>query len=184
MKRRILRIFEKLSPTPDALVLANSVDPHLDQSFFYVFDVPSGLFEGSLAVAFPDGKLHVFSSPLEEESAQLAAKQDPNVEVHVPSGREGRDQLLRSLVPSKGTIALHHRELTYEAFLSLDAAVPGTKWVDASNAIRQVRMIKEPEEVERLERAGAIGSRVAVEIPSMLKTGVTELEVAARWSTG
>ncbi len=65
MKARVEKIFRRLDPQPDALILANAVDPHLDQTFFYVFDVPSGLFEGSVAIAHPDGRLDVLSSPLE-----------------------------------------------------------------------------------------------------------------------
>jgi hypothetical protein len=79
MKNRVRKVFEKLSPAPDALVLANAIEPHIDQSFFYLFDTPSGLFEGSYAIGLPDGALHVFSSPLEEESARQAAKHDPAV---------------------------------------------------------------------------------------------------------
>jgi len=179
MKARILQIFEHLSPRAEALVLANATDPHLDQSFFYVFDVPSGLFEGSLAVAFPDGKLHVMSSPLEEESARQAARHDSHVEVHVPTKREEYDSLLRELLPKKGPVALNYRELTHETFLRLDRAVQGTTWVDATSAIRQARSIKDAEEIDRLEKAGAIGSAVGKEIPSMLKTGITEQELAA-----
>lgn len=179
MKTRVQRIFESLPQGTEALVLANSTDPHLDQSFFYLFDVPSGLFEGSFAVAYPDGRLHVLSSPLEEESAVQAAKRDPSVEVHVPHRREEGDQLVQSLVPRSGTVALNFRELTHEFYLRIEKLVPGAKFVDASAAIRKVRNIKDADEVERLERAGAIGSAVAREIPGLLKTGITELELAA-----
>lgn len=179
MKSRVLAIFEKLDPRPDAIVLANSVDPHLDQSFFYVFDVPSGLFEGSVAIGHPDGSLDVFSSPLEEESAVQAAKHDRSVTVHVPTNKEERDRLLKKLVPGAGTIALNYRELTHESFLGLEKTLPQAKWVDASNAIRKTRQIKDAGEIARLEKAGAIGSMVAKEIPDLLKAGITELELSA-----
>ncbi|HZY91752.1 MAG TPA: aminopeptidase P family protein [Thermoplasmata archaeon] len=179
MKARVQKIFEALPSGTEALVLANSTDPHLDQSFFYVFDVASGLFEGSVAVAFPDGRLHVLSSPLEEESARQAAKLDPSVEVHVPQRREESDQLIQSLIPRSGAVALNYRELTHEGFLKFDKLVPGAHWSDASQAIRKARGIKDAVEIERLERAGAIGSAVARDIPGLLKTGITELELAA-----
>ena len=179
MKARVLSIFAKLPRATEALVLANSVDPHLDQCFFYVFDVPSGLFEGSVAVAHPDGKLDVFSSPLEEESARQAAKHAPDVALHVPTKRDQRDRLLGALVPARGTVALDYRELTPESFLSLEKALPKVTWTDASTAIRKARQIKDAEEVARLEKAGAIGSKVGKEIPDLLKAGMTELELAA-----
>jgi len=178
MKDRVRTILEKVTPKADALLLANSVDPHLDGSFFYTFDVPSGLFEGSVSVGLPDGHLHVLSSPLEEESAVQAAKHDHDVDVHVFTNAT-RDAVLKKLVPEKGTLALNYRELTHESFLTLAKLFPEANWVDASAAIREARMIKDATEIERLTEAGRIGSAVGREIPSMLKTGITELELAA-----
>jgi len=178
MKARIQNIFERLDPRPDLLLLANATEPHLDQSFFYVFDVPSGLFEGSVAIAHPDGELDVLSSPLEAETAQLSAKRDPHVKVHVVNRNE-TEQLVPKLVGNAGTIGLHYRELTHDWFVRLAKQVPGAKWVDASDAIRRARVTKEPEELERLKKAADIGSAVGREIPSMLKSGLTELELAA-----
>lgn len=179
MKDRVRKIFERLGTSADALVLANAADPHLDRSFFYLFDVPSGLFEGSLAIGHPDGELDVFSSALEEESARQAAKGDPHVRVHVPTGRTERDALLAKLVPADGTVAMNFRELTHEMFLGVQKVLPKAKYVDASEAVRRVRMVKDEKEVERLGRAAEIASKVGVEIPSLLKTGMTELELAA-----
>lgn len=178
MKARVQRIFQQLSPTPDAVLLGNSIDPHLDQSFFYVFDVPSGLFEGSFAVALPDGHLHVLSSPLEEESAQQAAKLDKDVDVHV-FGRDNTEHILQKILPEKGRFGLNFRELTHEKFLQVHKAFPHAEFVDATAAVRKARMVKDAHEVDRLEKAGAIVSRVAEKIPGMMKAGITELELAA-----
>jgi Xaa-Pro aminopeptidase len=179
MKSRVLRVFDHLDPKPDALILANSTDPHLDQSFFYVFDVPSGLFEGSFAIAHRDGRLDVLSSLLEEESAQQAAKHDPTVTVHPMKDNTERERIVKKILPTPGTIALNYRELTHETFLQIEKAFPSAKWVDATQAVRKARMIKDASEIERIERAALIGSTVAKRIPSMLKTGITELELAA-----
>ena len=184
MKERTLRIFERLGTKADALVLANAADPHLDRSFFYLFDVPSGLFEGSLAIGLPDGALHVFSSPLEEESALQAAKHDPSVTVHVPTSRAERDALLTKLVPPTATVAMNYRELTHESFLSVQKQLPKAGFIDASEAIRKVRMIKDAHEIERLGKAAEIASTVGREIPGLLKTGITELELAAEIEYG
>ncbi|HUI38761.1 MAG TPA: Xaa-Pro peptidase family protein [Thermoplasmata archaeon] len=179
MKERVRKIFDALGGRAEALILANSTDPHLDQSFFYLFDVPSGLFEGSVAIAFPDGRTTVFSSLLEEESARQAAKRDPSVTVEVPTAKAERDRLLQSLVPATGTVALDYRELTHEWFQTLEKALPGRTWTDASDAIRSTRMIKDAEEIARLRRAADIGSQVAREIPGMLRAGIAEYELAA-----
>ncbi len=182
MKDRVRRILGRLSPKADALLIANSVDPHLDGSFFYTFEVPGGLFEGSVAIGLPDGRLHVLSSPLEEESARQAAKRDPSVEVHVmTSGNKERlvQEILKREVPSKPTLAVNFHEVTHEAFLALGKMLPEAQWVDATAAIRQERGVKDANEVARIEEAARIGSAVAREIPSMLRAGIEEIELAA-----
>jgi len=178
MKARIEKILAGLDRPVDALLLANSIDPHLDQSFFYVFDVPSGLFEGSVAIAHADGSLDVLSSPLEFESAQAAARRDPHVTVHSVT-RDGTAALVKKLVGPAATLGIHHRELTYEGFLRFQQEFPQATFVDASAAIRRARATKDPEEIERLRTAAEIGSKVGREIPSTLKAGMTELELAA-----
>jgi Xaa-Pro dipeptidase len=178
MKARVQKIFERLDPKPEALLLANSTDPHLDQSFFYVFGVPAGLFEGSVAIAHPDGEVDVLSSPLEAETAHQAAKTDPHVKVHVVS-REETDKLVGKLVGKPKTLALHYREVTHDWFVRFDQLFPGVAWTDASDAIRRTRVVKDAGEIELLRKAAAIGSAVGREIPSTLREGMTELELAA-----
>ncbi len=178
MKNRVERIFARLDPKPDVLLLANSIDPHLDQSFFYLFQVPSGLFEGSVAIAHPDGELDVLSSPLEAESAQAAAKHDPHVTVHVVK-REETDPVVAKLVGGAQTIAVHNREVTHEWFERFAKIFPTAKWTDATDAIRRTRVTKDADELARLKKAAEIGSAVGREIPQVLKAGMTELELAA-----
>ena len=178
MKPRVQKIFQHLDPKPDAIVLANAIDPHLDQTFFYVFDVPAGLFEGSVAIGHPDGELDVLTAPLEAETAQEAAKRDPHVKIQVV-GREETDQEVARILGSAGTVGLNYRELTHEWFNRLDKAVPKGKWTDVSNGIRRARVTKDANEVQLLRRAAEIGSKVGRDIPTLLKAGMTELELAA-----
>ena len=178
MKARVLKTFGALSEPVDALLIANSVDPHLDQSFFYLFDVPSGLFEGSIAVAHPDGQLDVVSSPLEAQSAEEAAKADPSVRVH-RAERDAVEPLVTKLLGGAKRVGLNYSELTHAWFERLHKTVPGITWVDTSEAIRKARSTKDAHEIERLRRAAEIGSTVGREIPSLLKTGITELELAS-----
>jgi len=178
MKARVQKVFQRLDPKPEALLLANATEPHLDQSFFYLFDVPHGLFEDSFVVAHPDGEIDVLTARLEEQTAREAAKADPHVRVHVIE-RDAPDPVLKEVLQGVNSIGLHYRELTHRWFVRLDKILPGTQWSDASDAFRQARLIKEPGEIERLRRAAEIGSQVAREIPSILRTGITELELAA-----
>ncbi len=178
MKARVLKTFGQLAEPVDALLIANSVDPHLDQSFFYLFDAPSGLFEGSVAVAHPDGQLDVVSSPLEAQSAEEAARSDPNVKVHVAE-RDGVEKLLPELLGGARKVGLNYAELTHAWFERLRKAAPNATFSDASEAIRKARVTKDASEVERVRRAAEIGSAVGREIPGLLKTGITELELAS-----
>ncbi len=178
MKARVKKVFGFLETPVDALVLANSVDPHLDRSFFYLFDAPSGLFEGSIAIAHPDGELDVLASPLETESAHVAAKSDPHVRVHT-AGRDETEATVKKLLGGASTIALNYAELTHAGFLQLDKMRPGASWVDATKAVRRARATKDAEEIARLRRAAEIGSTVGGEIPGVLRPGLREVELAS-----
>jgi len=177
MKPRVQKLFAQLDPKPEAIVLANAIDPHLDQTFFYVFDVPAGLFEGSIAIAHPDGELDVLSSPLEAETAQVAAKKDPHVKVHVVP-RDETAPAARKILGAATSIGLNYRELTHEWFRRLEDQFPDARWTDCSNAIRRARVTKDANEIELLRRAADIGSKVGREIPGLLKAGMSELELA------
>jgi Xaa-Pro dipeptidase len=178
MQERVRKVFERLDASVDALVVANAVDPHLDQSFFYLFDVPAGLFEGSVAVARRNGELHVLTSPLEAQTAEEAAKRDRSVTVHTVD-RDATDPIVAKLLHGVKSVALNYAELTHAWFNRLDKALPGTQWVDASAAIRKTRVVKDADEIARLRKAAEIGSKVGTEIPSMLHRGMTEQELAA-----
>jgi Xaa-Pro dipeptidase len=178
MRERVRKVFERLDPSVDALVIANSVDPHLDQSFFYLFDVPSGLFEGSVAVARRDGHMDVLTTPLEAQSAEEAAKHDSSITLHTVE-RDGAEPAVSKLLNGAKSVGLNFAELTHGWFTRLDKIAPNVDWVDASAAIRRARATKDSGEIERLRKAAEIGSKVGIEIPSILRTGVTELEVAA-----
>ncbi len=178
MKDRVRKVFERLDAPVDALLVANSVEPHLDLSFFYLFDVPSGLFEGSVAVAHADGELDVITSPLEAQSAEEAAKHDPHVHVHTAE-RDATEAAIAQRLDGAGTIGLNFAELTHAWATRLASARPQSRWVDVSAALRKARSTKDAAEIERLRRAAEIGSNVGREIPSLLRPGITELELAA-----
>jgi len=178
MKARIQKIFAGLDRPVDAIVLANATDPHLDQSFFYVFQVPAGLFEGSMAIAHPDGELDIVTSPLETQSAEEAAKHDPHVRVHSVN-REGTEALVKKMLGGSTAIGLHFRELTHDWFVRVQGLLPKATFVDTSVAIRRARATKDAEEIARLRKAAEIGSAVGREIPGILRAGMTELELSA-----
>lgn len=178
MKARVQKLFRLLEPQPDLVVIANAMDPHLDGSFFWLFDAASGLFEGSLAVAHPDGALDVYASVLEAESAHTAAKNDPHVTVHEFRSPSDLETSLRETAGSAKRIGLDYPELTHANYLRLASALPGTEFVDIGNAVRKARVTKDATEIARLSRAAEIGSKVALEIPGQLQDGLVELALA------
>jgi Xaa-Pro dipeptidase len=178
MSNRVQRIFERLTPPADVLILANSESPHTDTSFFYLFEAPSGSFEGSVIVAWPDGSTVLITSPLEAESARQASRGSGSVEVEVCSRPTDQTDAVRRLVDANARVALNFRELTHEEFEGLQSILPNAGWVDASDAIQRTRRVKEPSEIARIEKAGAIASSAARQIPSLMRSGVTELELA------
>jgi Xaa-Pro dipeptidase len=158
--------------------LANAEGPQIDSSFFYLFDVPSGAFEEETLVARPDGSVTVLASPLEAETARLGALDDPSVEVQVCPRKEDQMKAIRRLVDPRARVALNFRELTHEGFQGLEAALPDARWINGSGAIQRARRVKDSSEIARIEKAAAIVSTVAAEIPSLLRPGITELGLA------
>ncbi len=178
MKARVEKLYKFADPKPDAVVFANSVDPHLDGGFFWVFDVPSGLFEGSIAIAHPDGQLDLFTSVLEAETARAAARRDPHVNVHEFRTAADLEEGTKRILGSARTIGLHHQEITHAGYERLTKVLPSAQWVDVSGAVRRARVTKDAVEIERLAKAAAIGSQVALEIPSLLREGLIERDLA------
>ncbi len=178
MKTRVEKLFRLTDPRPDAIILANSVDPHLDGAFFWLFDVPSGLFEGSVAVAHPDGELDVWSSVLEAETARTAAKKDPHVRIHEFRAPSEAEEGLRKQLGSSRNLGLNNAEITHATYERLAKIFPDASWTDVSAPLRKARVTKDRVEIEHLTKAGEIGSKVATEIPDLLKDGTVELAVA------
>ena len=174
MRDRVNRLFGQLKAPADCILFYNSVNPHLDLSFFYVTDLAAGLFEGCAALAFPDGTLEILSSPLEAETARTS----PQAGVETFRSKDEFHELLRRKLGDRQRIGLNFHELTHEGFLGLQKALPGADFVDVSDAVRRARGIKDAREVEKLREAGRIGSRVAEAIPGLLREGMTELELA------
>jgi Xaa-Pro aminopeptidase len=65
-------------------------------------------------------------------------------------------------------------------YLRLRELFPSTEFIDASDAIRRIRMIKSPYEVQQIRRAARMLKPAFQEIPGWLRPGITELEVMAR----
>ena len=60
----------------------------------------------------------------------------------------------------------------------LQATLPDATWTSATDALRELRMIKDPDEIELLRQAGAAADRVVAQIAAGRLVGRTEVDVA------
>lgn len=63
---------------------------------------------------------------------------------------------------------------TYQRLVKL---FPGTEWVDISGAIMELRMVKEPGELELISRSAAINDAAHRRAAEVLRDGLTEVEL-------
>lgn len=67
-----------------------------------------------------------------------------------------------------------HQQILFYAKL-----LPGVEFVDVSGVIRGVRSVKTPFEIDRCRESGARLAEVFSQIPSLIRKGMTELELSA-----
>lgn len=77
-------------------------------------------------------------------------------------------------------IGFEDMHIVYGEFAALRKKCPGADWVGLGASVNLLRCVKEPWELERIERAEEIGTLAFARILSDLKPGVTELAVAAK----
>src|SRR5213595_1458858 len=111
MGERVKRIFRNLNDGVDLIVFLNSVDPHIDMSFFYATGVTDGLFEGCAAWLTPDGKAAITTSALEEEAAKKSG-----LPLDVFRTRDESSKLIKKRLAGHRKIGINASELTYAAF--------------------------------------------------------------------
>ncbi len=68
-------------------------------------------------------------------------------------------------------------------FLFDEKLFPRQQVVDISSAVRKVRMVKSPWEIEMMRKAGEISRAVAEAVPVTLREGMTELELSIALET-
>ncbi len=175
MRERVKRIFRKVDDHVDLIVLMNSTEPHIDLSFFYATGLTDGIFEGCAAWLHPDGHAEIMTSALEEEAAKKSG-----LPLHIFRHREEPAKLMRKLLDGHRRIGINASELTYEAFTRLRRYAPkSAKFVDASEAVTNARLVKDATEVELIQRACDIASKSFEQTLSVIRPGVVESEVAS-----
>ncbi|MCG7840973.1 MAG: Xaa-Pro peptidase family protein [Methanomassiliicoccales archaeon] len=174
MNERIRWIFSNCQDGLDAIVIMNAEEPLLDVAFPYITCTKAGLFEGCLGVITPDGRSTIITSALEETSARGGKS-----EVLIYRTRKERDELASGFMKKFRTVGVNGQGITHANYLEIDRLTPNAELLDVSKGLETSRLIKDRDEIDRIRRACGIASRVAEDIPSILRKGMTEHEAAA-----
>jgi Xaa-Pro dipeptidase len=166
-------IFSSMKKDLDAIVLMNGVDPNLDRSFFYATGIPNGLFEHCIAI-LTRTRAEVISSELEETSAREAG-----VKTSVFKDQKHFEELVKRGLGGFRKIGINPNELTHANYKLIKRLTPKAKLVDVSKGIEDARLIKQPDEIERIRKACQIASKAGEMIPQFVSVGMTENEAAA-----
>lgn len=174
MQNRAKRIFSYVGEDVDAVIFMNDEEPNVDSMFPYVTGTTGGLFESCLAVAWPDGKVELLTNVLEETSARLSWS-----DVWVFQNRADKEKHIKRMLGKTKRIGVNAHGLSYSNLLDLRSILPKASFFDVGKGLLAARLVKDKDEIERLRKACQIVSRVAEEIPSFIKPGLTEYEAAA-----
>ena len=174
MERRVQNIYKNLGNKLDVILIKNSIEPYIDDNFFYVTGLEKGLFEGCVAFLSPEGNIDLVVSELEAESAN---KSDANVSVY-KSAKDFED-LLKEKISSCKNVGLNFKGISHKDYIRLEKRFPDAEFVDISQSFEQARLVKDEIEIDLIKKACEIADKVVEKIPEMLHEGITESELAA-----
>jgi len=174
-QRRIKKVFSCINGArvPESIFIYNRA--HVDYNFLYLTGLHGGVFENCGALCERDGRLVLFSTTLEEEILRGA---EDYAEFVVYTNEKERNELLKKELSQYGRIGISYEGVSHSLYVNLRDLIDGTELIDVGDAFRRARMIKAPEEIEKIRRACDIASSVADEFPGLLKRGVTECDLA------
>ena len=176
MRSRIERIFRGVPHDVDVILLQNSLAQHVDMAFFHATDLVSGGgFERSSAALHRDGKLDVLVPLLEETSAKRA----PEATIETYQRADERKDWIASKLKGRSKIGIHASELVTQDYLALKDAAGKIELVDVTKALDDARAVKDKVELGRIRKACNIVSEVADMMPTLLRDGMKEYELAA-----
>jgi len=169
---RIKKIQELMrEQSTDYLVLAPS------SNLFYLTGLKTTADERLQAFLVPaEGKPVMILPEMYREVAENLGKNS----FELLTWADGTDpvDLLLPLVNKHSAIAAIDEKMWAGHFLSVRKAFPGYEFIGASALIRQVRMIKDQNEMSLLEKAGRLTDKVMGEVLMVIQPGISEKELA------
>ena len=174
LRERVKRIFANIEQDLDAILIKNSTEPYIDNNFFYVTGLEKGLFEGSIAILYPDGSLEIIVSELEEE---LAKKAKANIRVY--KNKKEFEDIFKSSLSSIKTIGLNFSGILHKDAINLKKKYLKATIVNVAEELEKTRQIKDELEISLIKKACKITDTTMEKIPDIVNEGMGEFELAA-----
>jgi Xaa-Pro dipeptidase len=137
-------------------------------------------FERLMALAVRAGDATLIVPAIEEEKARSQAEQ-----AAVTAWRDGEDPyaLVASALSGFVEIGVEKDHLSLHAAELLTSRAGVSELIDAGPEIRRMRLLKLPDEIDKLQRAAAITDAAGEEVFSRVREGHTEMDVAMMLSS-
>jgi len=149
------------------------------------------------AVIVQKADLFYFSGTIQDAHLYVPADSSPVLLVHKNRSRAREESTLDIIEPLNGLGRLpeqirHHTKtvpgrlglefdvLPVRNYLTFQRLFEKVEWVDISDAIRRIRAVKSPFEIDRMAKAAGLSDRLAAGMPALLHAGMTEIELAGQ----
>lgn len=174
MEKRVKNIFKNVGKKLDAILIKNPGDPCFDDNFFYVTGLDKGIFEGAIALIYPDGEVDLLVSELEAETAKKT-----DVNLYVYKDKKTFDDFLKKNLSNLKHVGLNFDVISHRAFCKLKEGYKKLKFFDVSEELAKTRLVKDELEIKLIKKSCQIVDKVMKTIPDVLHEGMFEYEVAA-----
>ncbi|HXJ62464.1 MAG TPA: Xaa-Pro peptidase family protein [Actinomycetota bacterium] len=170
------RLHRATGATHRAKLAALLVTPSADLKYLTGYDPPP--FERITCLVVRPGADPVLLVPELERSRAAASPAGEGIEL--VGWRDGEDpyQMLARLLPDQGRFAVNDSTWAVH-LLGFQKAVPSATWRAGSAVVSELRMRKDPQELELLSRAGRGADEAFRRITALRMNGMREEEVAA-----
>ena len=142
-----------------------------------------------VAIIYYPVNCYYFSGAFQDEILIIYADKDPLLFVRRDIERALNDTSIKNIYPIKSLkkikefvdnkkIGIEYNNITYKEFLRFKEIFPNGNFINISEIIDSIRVIKSEYEISLMRKAGAIAQKVYVEAANFLKEGMTEIEFA------
>lgn len=143
-------------------------------------------FTGSAAtlLVLADGALFVTDGRYRDQAVEQLAAAQVDVEVEVPSTVSGQREAVRGRASGVGRLALEAEHVTWDAQRRYAAEwFAGADLVPTVGLVEELRSVKDPGELARIELACTIADRALERVRHRLAEGPTEVELGLELDT-